>query len=422
MSRCIDPPCPPEPWASPELHRALADTPVLVVNGDAIRQEQIFLVRDSHEDTAATPCHAYQRIPHKEPIPLGEGGERGQVLFCVAYPSITQQGGELLFQEPPEDEAIVVAIKKIRKLIYRPQLQRFISVDESNENPYNEIAAMQYLNPEASVNQHPVMGCIEALEDDECIYIIMPYINGGELHHHIPWASRQRRDAGLPEAEARVVFGDILQCVEFLHQRGVCHRDLKNENIVMQSNNDGVAAAMMRPVPITDMSPTIIDMAMSLKVTSTDTEGQYYKLRAQGPCGTPPFMPPETAQNLDFDGYAVDVWSLGVMLFNLLTGQRLYHAPIAQDFMFKHFLLLGGLTDDELNETWQTRAANIVRRHRQHAASGRFSWLGSLLEQINVVQRLEPRARNLLQGMLHPDPALRLTLAQVRQHPWFPGN
>lgn len=162
----------------------------------------------------------------------------------------------------------------------------------------------------------------------------------------------------------------------------MCHRDLSLENVLVD-----VDKCM------------IIDMGMCLRVPYNDrenptttvdvTRGTMRRLmRPQGVCGKHNYMSPEVAANSEpFDGFAIDLWAAGVILYIMLTGFPPY---------------------DQANRTDQ-RFDLIVT--------------GRLMEQLrNWDIHLSDQAGDLMQKMLQLHPKNRPTLAQVLQHPWVTSN
>lgn len=123
------------------------------------------------------------------------------------------------------------------------------------EDPIKEIAAMQLLG-----NHHPhIIGTSEVLQDDKCIYTVLPYLGGGDLYGRLMEFTGRADQAGLAgfdETSARIWFRQILQAVNVLQKKGVCHRDICLENILLD-NDDNVC---------------LIDPGMSLRAPYTDSE------------------------------------------------------------------------------------------------------------------------------------------------------
>lgn len=170
----------------------------------------------------------------------------------------------------------------------------------------------------------------------------------------------------------------LSQGLNHLQSKGVCHRDLSLENVLVDGHRC-----------------MIIDMGMCLRVPYNDRSGMgsvtdvtrgtsRRMMRPQGVCGKHNYMSPEVFANTDnFDGFAIDLWAAGVILYIMLTGFPPYDQACCSDQRF------------EL----------IVK--------------GRLVEQLrNWNINLSDEAGNLLQNMLRLDPRRRMTLAEVLSHPW----
>lgn len=243
------------------------------------------------------------------------------------------------------------------------------------EDPIKEIKAMQYIG-----NSSPhVLGILEVLEGSNWLYAIMPYCRGGDLFGVVvDYADANDGNAGMPEPVARYWFLQILKGLLYLQSIGVCHRDLSLENVLVDTNDC-----------------LIIDMGMCLYVPYNDpenpgmitnaTRGTARRLmKPQGTCGKHNYMAPEIFANRDaFDGFAIDLWAAGSILYIMLTGFPPYDQATRADEKFD--IIVGGGLVAQLEE-WGTR--------------------------------LSPEAGDLLQSMLQLDPRDRLSLAEVMSHPW----
>mmetsp|Transcript_3136 Transcript_3136/g.5996 ORF Transcript_3136/g.5996 Transcript_3136/m.5996 type:complete len:431 (-) Transcript_3136:21-1313(-) len=245
------------------------------------------------------------------------------------------------------------------------------------EDPVKEVAAMQLLGA-----QHPhVLGSSEVLQDGDFLYSVMPYCRDGDLFGIVvQYAEESGGEVGMPEPVARHWFRQILWGLHHLQTQGVCHRDLSLENILVDGD-----------------TCKIIDFGMCLRVPYNDpqrpdgtattdvTRGTNRRLiRPQGVCGKHNYMSPEVFRNTEpFDGFAIDMWAAGVILYIMLTGFPPY---------------------DQASRTDQ-RFELIVS--------------GKLMKQLkNWGIMLSEEAGSLLQSMLQLNPKDRLTLAQVMAHPW----
>ncbi|CAH3043153.1 unnamed protein product [Pocillopora meandrina] len=133
-----------------------------------------------------------------------------------------------------------------------------------------------------------------AFQTESKLHLIMDYVNGGELFTHL----YQREK--FTEDEVRIYIGEIIIAIEHLHRLGIIYRDIKLENILLDSDGHVV----------------ITDFGLS-KEFSAPNSGE----RAYSFCGTIEYMAPEVVKG-GSRGHdkAVDWWSLGVLMYELLTG------------------------------------------------------------------------------------------------------
>ena len=138
---------------------------------------------------------------------------------------------------------------------------------------------------------HPsVTKILETFECEKYMLIIMEYISGGNLQNFV----KKRRK--LCEKTAKILFRQIIQGIRYIHSRGIVHRDIKLENILLDLNNiikicDFGVGKLIKPNTI---------------------------LKDQ--CGTPVYMAPEILKGNGYKGFPVDVWSAGVALYIMLSG------------------------------------------------------------------------------------------------------
>ncbi|XP_051961310.1 serine/threonine-protein kinase MARK2-like [Xyrauchen texanus] len=142
--------------------------------------------------------------------------------------------------------------------------------------------------------RHPnIVLLLETLETENCYYMAMELCGGGDLMDKI--CERKR----LEEREVRRFTRQILSAVEHLHRHGIVHRDLKIENFLLDENNN---------IKIVDfgLSNTLKADSLSLELLNTQ-------------CGSPAYAAPELLAHRKY-GPKVDVWSVGVSMFAMLTG------------------------------------------------------------------------------------------------------
>ncbi|XP_062911810.1 serine/threonine-protein kinase MARK1 isoform X7 [Mobula hypostoma] len=163
-------------------------------------------------------------------------------------------------------------------------------IDKTQLNPtslqklFREVRIMKILN-------HPnIVKLFEVIETEKTLYLIMEYASGGEVFDYLVAHGRMK------EKEARAKFRQIVSSVEYCHQKCIVHRDLKAENLLLDA----------------DMNIKIADFGFSNEFTIGSKLDTF--------CGSPPYAAPELFQGKKYDGPEVDVWSLGVILYTLVSG------------------------------------------------------------------------------------------------------
>jgi BR serine/threonine kinase len=173
------------------------------------------------------------------------------------------------------------AIKIVSKTIFetQPALERSVR---------SEVGLMSLLD-------HPnLIRFFEVCESKRHLYIILEFAPNGELFDFITGGQRLRF------SESMRLFRELIYGVEYLHIHGICHRDLKLENLLLDAG---------RHIKISDFG-----FARWLKHKVTETQ-----------CGSPEYVAPEVVQGLKYDGKAADIWSCGVILFTLLAKRLPFH-------------------------------------------------------------------------------------------------
>jgi len=225
-------------------------------------------------------------------------------------------------------------------------------LEKYSKDPVKQLNMNQKLEREITLMkliQHPnIMQLYDVYETDRDLYLILEHIEGGELFDYLVKRGR------LSEPEALGFFQQIIYGVDFCHRNHICHRDLKPENLLLDKN----------------LNIKIADFGMaSLQVPSKMLETS---------CGSPHYASPEIIKGIKYDGTAADVWSCGIILYALLTGNLPF--------------------DDE-----------NIRRLLSKVKTGVYY----------MPEYLSSDAKNLISRMLVVEPAKRIKMSEIMKHPWF---
>ncbi|RZB55578.1 CBL-interacting serine/threonine-protein kinase 21 isoform X1 [Glycine soja] len=147
-----------------------------------------------------------------------------------------------------------------------------------------EIRTMKLLHHPNIVRIHEVIGTKTK------IYIVMEYVSGGQLFDKISYGEK------LNACEARKLFQQLIDALKYCHNKGVYHRDLKPENLLLDSKGN---------LKVSDFGLSALQKHNDVLNTR---------------CGSPGYVAPELLLSKGYDGAAADVWSCGVILFELLAG------------------------------------------------------------------------------------------------------
>ncbi len=219
-----------------------------------------------------------------------------------------------------------------------------------------EVAAFSHLG------QHDaVVKCLQVLEDDRFVYIVMELLTGGQL---LPRVADSGKYGQFGEASARDIARNIARGLAHCHALGVAHRDVKPENILFASENGGTK------VKLTDFGIA--------HILRQGEEGDLEMV------GTPLYVAPEVLLRKPY-GCAADMWSLGVIVHILLTG-------------FPPF------DDDNIVALINKVKTGVLRYNEKE-------W-----------EDVSSMAKDFVVGLLKRNPRERMTAAQAMLHPWLRAN
>ncbi|CDY43285.1 BnaC06g01830D [Brassica napus] len=202
------------------------------------------------------------------------------------------------------------------------------------------------------VLKHPnIVRLHEVLASKTKIYMVLECVTGGDLFDRIVSKGK------LSETEGRTLFQQLIDGVSYCHNKGVFHRDLKLENVLLDAKGH---------IKITDFGICALPQHFR-------EDGLLHTT-----CGSPNYVAPEVLANKGYDGAASDIWSCGVILYVILTGC---------------------LPFDDANLAVLFR--NIFKGDPP------------------IPRWLSPGAKTMIKRMLDPNPITRMTIAGIKANDWF---
>jgi len=240
---------------------------------------------------------------------------------------------------------------KVRLAVHKLTGQR-VAIKTYEKNKIKDSHALKRISQEIKLMErldHPLISrFFEAIESARRIHIVMELIGEGNLCSYI------KDKKFLPEDEARGIFSQLCSAVEYLHSQHIIHRDIKLENVLFDSQHN----------------VKLIDFGFSVQCKEPKTLKVF--------CGTPSYMAPEIVRRSEYLGKPVDMWSLGVVLFAMLSGCFPFSAKAYPD-LYKKVL------------------------------KGSFKFPESF----------SPVVRHLVTNLLCGDANRRMKVSAARAHPWL---
>ena len=197
--------------------------------------------------------------------------------------------------------------------------------------------------------RHPgLIQLYEIIETPQKIYLVMEFASGGDLFEYISSKTT------LPEPESCLIFQQILSSIEYLHRLQIAHRDIKPENLLLDSTK----------------RIKLADFGLSNQYKPGNT------LRTA--CGSPCYAAPEMVAGKKYCPLSVDIYSCGIVLYVMLTGNLPFDHPNTT-ILYKKIM------------------------------AGDYA----------IPETVSPQARELISGMLATDPRKRFSIAQIKAGAWY---
>ncbi|KAH6643031.1 hypothetical protein C7974DRAFT_115167 [Boeremia exigua] len=271
------------------------------------------------------------------------------------------------------DSSVEVAIKLIRRETLGSNSNRLAKI-------YREIHILRGLDHPNIVRLH------EMVETERHIGIILEYASGGELFDYI------LNHRYLKDGPARKLFAQLISGVGYLHKRGIVHRDLKLENLLLDRNKNiiitdfGFANTFDPKDELSEEIEYRLGDKDFIRQMGLDQPDARRGDLMQTSCGSPCYAAPElVVSDSLYTGCKVDVWSCGVILYAMLAG----YLPF---------------DDDPANP----EGDNINLLYKYIVST-----------PLTFPEYVTPHARDLLKRILVPDPRKRADLFEVARHSWL---
>jgi serine/threonine protein kinase len=219
-------------------------------------------------------------------------------------------------------------------------------------NPREQISMAREITIMKLLKHKNILRLYDIYENEEKIFLILDLYEGGDLYGYLT------QKGALPAEEALLLFKQIILGVEYCHKCMIVHRDLKPENLLLSADKKHLV---------------ISDFGLS-----TGMQGSRSVLKTR--CGTVHYISPEVAKGDPYVGMASDIWSVGIILYAMVTATLPFDGPNSVAVLKK-----------------------IVR--------GEF----------NIPPNVPRELQDLIRLMLTGDPKERITIPQIKQHPWFLG-
>src|SRR5690349_9065847 len=201
---------------------------------------------------------------------------------------------------------------------YREDIDRFVAVKVLPPHPGLDHQFIDRFKLEARTIarlQHPhILQLYDYGVEDDIIYLVMAYVAGGSL--------ATLMDKGpVPLHEIERLLRQVAGALDYAHRQGIVHRDIKPDNVLLDKEGNALLA----------------DFGI-VKIVSGETDGSTNPALTQtgGLVGTPAYMAPEQGSGKSDITASADLYSLGVVVYEMLTGEQPYTADTPMQVVIKH--------------------------------------------------------------------------------------
>jgi len=229
------------------------------------------------------------------------------------------------------------------------------TVMKANMRPVEVFQQRREIEVLKMCQHNSIIRLIDLFENSDTYFIVLEYMQGKDLFDYI-----QKRDFSLPEQRVQELTYRICLGVQYLHEFGIVHRDLKLENIMMSDSSDLA-------------SPKIVDFGLAKIIGPSNT--------ASEPFGTLGYVAPEVLQKQPYT-FSCDLWSIGCIIYALLSG-------------------------------------SLPFDHENQKETIRMTLEDPLVFDLPCWDDVSDMAKDLITKLLVKDPKRRLSLNSAMEHPWF---
>ena len=197
--------------------------------------------------------------------------------------------------------------------VYRVQNKKTKEIFACKELARSKINNLEKFKNEINIMSkcdHPnIIKLYEIYEDPRYIELIMEQCLGGTLFDRLI-NRMEEEDETFSEKEAAIIFKQIITAISYCHNQGICHRDLKMENVLFVSNQNN------SPIKIIDFG--LSQCVEKKKLVQILTGKNFGNMTMEGSVGTPHYISPEVLKKKY--NQKCDIWSAGVILYAMLGG------------------------------------------------------------------------------------------------------
>ncbi len=250
---------------------------------------------------------------------------------------------------------------------------------------------------------HPnIVDILDFNEDKGVFYLVMEYVPDGSLRSLLKdHAEQQRR---LPLTVGLDLVRQAAEALDYAHRSGMVHRDIKPDNLLLKHD----PSTGKDIVKVADFGLARLGDSTVLTV-----EGQAM--------GTPAYMSPEQCQGIDLDGRC-DIYSLGIVLFEVSTGSVPFVMKSLTDAIYKH-VYVAPPSPRDVRPNLPEALSNVILRCLEKNPDDRFATAGELAAALNQILRDNVKDLQLASTLLEPPPAEQLRIMlDSGEVPLIPGQ